>query len=81
LQGEIGGGFDFIKGFFAGISAKAPYSTLGADYLFQSVEKFEPYIQGDTVYIKKPAAAGATTGVCKYDPTGRVVVGPCPAPG
>ena len=42
VQGEIGGGFDFTKGMFAGASLQGPYINLGADYLFGA--GFEPYV-------------------------------------
>ncbi len=48
-QGEIGGGYDFTKGLFAGLGIRAPYSVLGADlHSFINDRKFEPYFQIDT---------------------------------
>ena len=49
LQGELGGGFDFNKGLFSGISVHAPYSNLGIDLLPFTKDKIEPYLQVDTI--------------------------------
>ena len=49
VQGEIGGGYDFSKGLFTGISVHAPYSNLGVDFLPLAKEKIESYIQIDTI--------------------------------
>ena len=49
VQGEIGGGYDFTKGLFAGVGVHAPYSLIGLDFHpFLNDEKFEPYVQIDT---------------------------------
>jgi hypothetical protein len=49
VQGELGGGYDFTKGIFAGVGLHAPYSLLGLDmHPFLSDSKFEPYVQLDT---------------------------------
>jgi hypothetical protein len=71
VQGEVGGGFDFTKGLFAGVGVHAPYSLIGLDiHPFMNDNKFEPYIQIDT--IKKYKKNFNSTGVC----TQRVGVGP-----
>lgn len=63
VQGEIGGGYDFIKGFFAGIGVHAPHSVLGLDvHPFLADKKFEPYIQIDT--IKKYNKPDGSTRAC-----------------
>ena len=50
VQGEVGGGFDFTKGLFAGIGVHAPYSLIGLDlHPFNNENKLEPYIQIDTI--------------------------------
>jgi hypothetical protein len=56
VQGEIGGGYDFTKGLFAGIGVHAPYSALGIDFLPLAKDRFEPFIQIDTIgrYRKSP---------------------------
>ena len=61
VQGEVGGGFDFTKGLFAGVGVHAPYSLIGLDlHPFINENKLEPYIQIDTIKrYKKPA--GSTT--------------------
>jgi hypothetical protein len=49
VQGEIGGGFDFTKGLFAGVGVHAPYSLIGLDlHPFLNENKLEPYIQIDS---------------------------------
>ena len=61
VQGEVGGGFDFTKGLFAGVGVHAPYSLIGLDlHPFINENKLEPYIQIDTIKrYKKPT--GSTT--------------------
>jgi hypothetical protein len=50
VQGEVGGGFDFTKGLFAGVGVHAPYSLIGLDlHPFITDNKLEPYIQIDTI--------------------------------
>ena len=50
VQGEVGGGFDFTKGLFAGVGVHAPYSLIGLDlHPFVNENKLEPYIQIDTI--------------------------------
>jgi hypothetical protein len=44
LQGEVGAGYDFAKGAFAGISAQGPYSNAGVDYHFSASSPLEPYL-------------------------------------
>jgi hypothetical protein len=56
VQGELGGGYDFTKGLFAGVGVHAPYSLIGLDlHPFITDNKLEPYIQIDTnKRYKKP---------------------------
>jgi hypothetical protein len=56
VQAEVGGGYDFNKGLFAGIGVHAPYSALGIDFLPLAKDRFEPFIQIDTIgrYRKPP---------------------------
>ena len=50
VQGEVGGGYDFTKGLFAGVGVHAPYSLIGLDlHPFINENKFVPYIQIDTI--------------------------------
>lgn len=49
VQGEVGGGFDFNKGFFTGIGVHAPYSNLGIDLIPYAKDRVEPYLQLDTI--------------------------------
>jgi len=50
VQGEVGGGFDFTKGLFAGVGVHAPYSLIGLDlHPFINGNKLEPYIQIDSI--------------------------------
>jgi len=48
-QGEVGAGYDFINGLFAGVGVHAPYSNLGVDLLPTAKDKIEPYLQLDTI--------------------------------
>ncbi len=48
-QGEVGAGYDFINGMFAGIGIHAPYSNVGVDLLPNAKDKIEPYFQLDTI--------------------------------
>ena len=48
-QGEVGAGYDFINGLFAGAGVHAPYSNLGIDLLPTAKDKIEPYLQLDTL--------------------------------
>ena len=48
-QGEIGTGYDFVNGLFAGVGVHAPYSNLGIDLLPTAKDKIEPYFQLDTI--------------------------------
>jgi hypothetical protein len=49
VQGEIGAGYDFTNGLFAGVGIHAPYSNLGIDLLPTAKDKIEPYLQLDTI--------------------------------
>jgi len=50
VQGEVGAGYDFTKGLFAGVGVHAPYSLIGLDlHPFINENKLEPYIQIDTI--------------------------------
>ena len=62
VQGELGGGFDFTKGMFAGASIQGPYVNLGADYLFNA--GFEPYISLNSLrkYHKPQPGVPGTAG-------------------
>lgn len=56
VQGEMGGGYDFTKGLFVGVGVHAPYSALGIDLLPSAREKFEPFVQIDTIgRYRKPS--------------------------
>ena len=57
VQGEVGAGYDFTKGLFAGVGVHAPYSLIGMDlHPFINENKLEPYIQIDTIKrYKKPS--------------------------
>jgi hypothetical protein len=48
-QGEVGAGYDFMNGLFAGVGVHAPYSNLGVDLLPTAKDKIEPYFQLDTI--------------------------------
>lgn len=65
VQGEVGGGFDFTKGLFAGVGVHAPYSLIGLDlHPFINENKLEPYIQIDSV--KRYKKSNGTTTSCQY---------------
>ncbi|NOU40876.1 MAG: hypothetical protein HOO85_06330 [Methylotenera sp.] len=49
IQGEIGGGYDFVKGIFAGVGVKAPYSNIGVDYQYSNENHWLPYFMLDTL--------------------------------
>ena len=50
VQGEVGAGYDFTKGLFAGVGVHAPYSLIGLDlHPFINENKLEPYIQIDSI--------------------------------
>ena len=54
-QGEVGAGYDFMNGLFAGVGVHAPYSNIGLDLLPTAKDKIEPYFQLDTIKrIDKP---------------------------
>jgi hypothetical protein len=68
VQGEVGGGFDFTKGLFAGVGVHAPYSLMGLDlHPFINENKLEPYIQIDT--IKKYKKNHNSSTVCTLNET------------
>jgi hypothetical protein len=55
MQGEVGGGYDFKKGFFAGIGGKAPFSNVGVDYHFNDSVPLVPYFMLDSIgQYRKP---------------------------
>jgi hypothetical protein len=63
VQGEVGGGYDFTKGLFAGVGVHAPYSLIGLDFHPLATDgKFEPYLQVDT--IKKYNKNNSTNSTC-----------------
>jgi hypothetical protein len=49
VQGEVGGGYDFTKGIFAGMGVQGPYTNLGVDYLFTAGSSWEPYFMLNTL--------------------------------
>lgn len=51
LQGEVGGGYDFKKGLFAGISAQGPYSNAGVDYHFSAKSPYETFLEFNSLGI------------------------------
>lgn len=48
-QGELGGGYDFANGIFAGVGIKAPYLTIGVDYQYLKDTPWLPYFMVDTI--------------------------------
>ena len=64
VQGEVSGGWDFTKGFFAGLGVKAPYSNIGVDYLPKASNNFEPYIIIDTLKKNNKPNKTQTDGSC-----------------
>jgi hypothetical protein len=69
-QGEVGAGYDFTKGLFAGVGVHAPYSLIGLDlHPFIDENKLEPYIQIDTnKRYKKPNDTASTCNGFQGDP-------------
>jgi len=64
VQGEVGAGYDFTKGLFAGVGVHAPYSLIGLDlHPFINENKLEPYIQIDT--IKKYENSNGSAAICQ----------------
>ena len=64
-QGEVGAGYDFSKGVFAGLSVQGPYSNLGVDYLFTQDARWEPYFMLNTLKkYDKPSGVTTTTLSC-----------------
>lgn len=65
VQGEAGGGYDFTKGLFVGTGVHAPFSLIGLDlHPFISENKFEPYLQIDS--IKRYKKPNGTSTTCEY---------------
>lgn len=60
VQGEVGGGYDFSKGGFAGIGVQGPFVNLGVDYLFSQASHWEPYFILNTLK-KYDKPSGSTT--------------------
>jgi hypothetical protein len=66
-QGEVGAGYDFTKGLFAGVGVHAPYSLIGLDlHPFINDNKLEPYIQIDT--NKRYKKSNDTASSCVFIP-------------
>ncbi len=66
-QGEVGAGYDFTKGLFAGFGVHAPYSLIGLDlHPFITDNKLEPYIQIDT--NKRYKKSNDTASTCIFTP-------------
>jgi len=66
VQGEVGAGYDFTRGLFAGVGVHAPYSLIGLDlHPFINDNKLEPYIQIDT--NKKYKKSNDTASTCIFD--------------
>lgn len=71
VQGEVGAGYDFTKGLFAGVGVHAPYSLIGLDlHPFITDNKLEPYIQIDTNKKYKKSNGSASTCVGRNDSEG-----------
>ncbi|MDO7596492.1 MAG: hypothetical protein MUR51_02215 [Pseudomonadota bacterium] len=75
VQSEVGAGYDFSNGLFAGISLQGPYSNIGVDYLFKASSPFEPFFMLNTLKTNdKPAATTCpanyvyTAGQCSFQP-------------
>lgn len=49
LQGEVGVGYDFNKGWFAGIGGKAPFANAGVDFHFSRASPIEAYFMLDSL--------------------------------
>jgi hypothetical protein len=66
LQGELGAGYDFTKGIFAGVSAQAPYTNAGVDYLFMASAPWQLYVMLNTLkkYDKPQGDTTTTTLSC-----------------
>jgi lipid-binding SYLF domain-containing protein len=57
VQSEVGAGYDFTHGLFAGVSVQGPYTNIGVDYLFYTSSPFEPFSMLNTLKTNdKPAA-------------------------
>jgi len=69
LQGEVGGGYDFSKGFFAGIGGNAPFSNLGVDYHFSDPAALVPYFMLDSLgQYRKPRPVPICSAGLPFDP-------------
>lgn len=79
LQGEVGAGYDFTKGIFAGVSAQGPHINLGADYLFNAAAPFEPYLMLNTLreYDKPRGGSTTTTTSCPSSYILNPITGQC----
>lgn len=69
VQGEVGGGYDFSKGVFAGLSVQGPYSNVGVDYLFTQDTRWEPYFMLNTMKKYDKPANGTTTTTLSCPPS------------
>ena len=63
-QGEVGAGYDFSKGVFAGLGVQGPYSNLGVDYLFTQDARWEPFFMLNTLKKYDKPSGGTTTLSC-----------------
>ena len=64
VQGEVGAGYDFSKGVFAGIGVQGPYANLGVDYLFTQGARWEPFFMLNTLKKYDKPSGGTTTLSC-----------------
>jgi hypothetical protein len=82
VQGEVGAGYDFTKGLFAGVGVHAPYSLIGLDlHPFINENKLEPYIQIDTIKrYKKPNGTSPSTCVFVGPGAGEFINNTCTDP-
>lgn len=63
-QGEVGAGYDFSKGVFAGLGVQGPYANLGVDYLFTQGAPWEPFFMLNTLKKYDKPSGGTTTLSC-----------------
>jgi hypothetical protein len=81
VQGEVGGGYDFTKGLFAGVGVHAPYSLIGLDlHPFINENKLEPYIQIDTIKRHKTPNGTSPSTCVPVDGSGGEFVDPSCSP-
>lgn len=82
VQGEVGAGYDFTKGLFAGVGVHAPYSLIGMDlHPFINENKLEPYIQVDNIKrYKKPNGTSPSTCVFAGPGAGEFFNDTCTSP-